>query len=88
MLDQIRTETLTFLLLYAPWPYSQCPFPPSLCGLPLFIEQDFSLGIAAQPWGHIVSSVVDRDPNVLNLDPDPGFWPNFDPNPGFCFNFE
>ena len=44
-------------------------------------------GIAAQPWGHIVSSVVDRDPNVLNLDPDPGFWPNFDPNPGFCFKF-
>ena len=26
-----------------------------------------------------VSSVV--DPNTLDLDPDPGFWPNFDPDP-------
>ena len=25
------------------------------------------------------SSVV--DPNTLNLDPDPGFWPNLDPDP-------
>ena len=25
------------------------------------------------------SSVV--DPNTLNLDPDPGFWPNLDKNP-------
>ena len=24
------------------------------------------------------TSVV--DPNTLNLDPDPGFWPNFDPD--------
>ena len=23
-----------------------------------------------------------RDPNKLNLDPDPGFWPNLDPDPG------
>ena len=22
------------------------------------------------------------DPNTLNLDPDPGFWPNFNPYPG------
>ena len=22
------------------------------------------------------------DPNTLNLDPDPGFWPNLDPDPG------
>ena len=21
------------------------------------------------------------DPNALNLDPDPGFWPNLDPDP-------
>ena len=21
------------------------------------------------------------DPNTLNLDPDPGFWPNLDPDP-------
>ena len=26
------------------------------------------------------TSVV--DPNTLNLDPDPGFWPNLDPDPG------
>ena len=26
------------------------------------------------------TSVV--DPNKLNLDPDPGFWPNLDPDPG------
>ena len=26
-----------------------------------------------------MSSVV--DPNTLNLDPDPGFWPNLDPDP-------
>ena len=26
------------------------------------------------------NSVVDS--NTLNLDPDPGFWPNLDPNPG------
>ena len=26
------------------------------------------------------SSVV--DPNTLNLDPDPGFWPNLNPDPG------
>ena len=25
------------------------------------------------------ASVV--DPNTLNLDPDPGFWPNLDPDP-------
>ena len=28
----------------------------------------------------LCSSVV--DPNTLNLDPDPGFWPNLDPDPG------
>ena len=28
----------------------------------------------------LLSSVV--DPNTLNLDPDPGFWPNLDPDPG------
>ena len=26
------------------------------------------------------TSVV--DPNTLNLDPDPRFWPNLDPDPG------
>ena len=25
------------------------------------------------------------DPNTLNLDPDPGFWPNLDPDPGLYF---
>ena len=28
----------------------------------------------------LLFSVV--DPNTLNLDPDPGFWPNLDPDPG------
>ena len=28
----------------------------------------------------LLTSVV--DPNTLNLDPDPGFWPNLDPDPG------
>ena len=35
------------------------------------------------------------DPNALNLDPDPGFWPNLDPvpdpgtdpDPGLCYKF-
>ena len=40
----------------------------------------------------VVNSVV--DPDTLNLDPDPGFWPNMDPdpgqdtNPGLCCHFE
>ena len=25
------------------------------------------------------------DPNKLNLDPYPGFWPNLDPDPGLCY---
>ena len=29
---------------------------------------------------NVKNSVV--DPNILILDPDPGFWPNLDPNPG------
>ena len=32
------------------------------------------------------------DPNTLNLDPYPGFWPNLDPDPdpdlGYTINFE
>ena len=28
------------------------------------------------------------DLNNLNLDPDPGFWPNLDPDPGYTINFE
>ena len=27
------------------------------------------------------------DPNTLNLDPDPGFWPNLDPDPGLYNQF-
>ena len=27
------------------------------------------------------------DPNTLNVDPDPGFWPNLDPDPGLCYKF-
>ena len=27
------------------------------------------------------------DPNKLNLDPDPGFWPNLDPDPGLYNQF-
>ena len=35
----------------------------------------------------LVTSVV--DPNTLNLDPDPGFWPNLDPDPDpeLCYQF-
>ena len=33
----------------------------------------------------IFSSVA--DPNTLNLDPDPGFWPNLDPDPGLYNQF-
>ena len=25
--------------------------------------------------------IIVGDPNTLNLDPDPGFWPNSDPDP-------
>ena len=28
------------------------------------------------------------DPKTLNLDPDPGFWPNLDSDPGFWPNLE
>ena len=28
------------------------------------------------------------DPNTLNLDPVPGFWPNLDPDPGFWPNLD
>ena len=28
------------------------------------------------------------DPNTLNLDPDPEFWPNLVPDPGICCQFE
>ena len=27
------------------------------------------------------------DPNTLNLDPDPGFWPNLDSDPGLFNKF-
>ena len=27
------------------------------------------------------------DPNTLNLDPDPEFWPNVDPDPGLGYQF-
>ena len=27
------------------------------------------------------------DTNTLNLDLDPGFWPNLDPDPGLCYQF-
>ena len=33
----------------------------------------------------LCSSVV--DPNTLNLDPDPGFWPNLDTDPGLYYQF-
>ena len=33
----------------------------------------------------VVASVV--DPNTLNLDPDPGFWPNLDPDLGLNYKF-
>ena len=32
----------------------------------------------------VVFSVVDQ--NTLNLDPDPGFWPNLGPDPGLYKN--
>ena len=37
--------------------------------------------------GMVTTSVV--DPNTLNLDPDPGFWPNLDsgPDPGLYNQF-
>ena len=28
------------------------------------------------------------DPNTLNLDPDPGFWPNFNLYPSYDVNFK
>ena len=31
----------------------------------------------------LLSSCV-VDPNTLNLDPDPGLWPNLNPDPGIC----
>ena len=28
------------------------------------------------------------EPDTLNLDPDPEFWPNLDPDQGYVINFE
>ena len=36
---------------------------------------------------HFVGTSV-VNPNTLNLDPDPGFWPNLDPDPGFWPNLD
>ena len=37
-----------------------------------------STRLFAQPEVHVTSVV---DPNTLNMDPDPGFWPNLHPEP-------
>ena len=34
---------------------------------------------------YLIPSVV--DPNILNLDLDPGFWLNLDPDPGLYHQF-
>ena len=53
--------------------------PVSIIGTPMSKFQ-----AAIEDYGKnsalLCSSVV--DPNTLNLDPDPGFWPNLDPDPG------
>ena len=44
------------------------------------------------PLGNIQNNLPDYisvvDPNVLNLEPDPGFWLNLDPDLGLYINFE
>ena len=37
-------------------------------------------------WIKVGTSVV--DPNTLNLDPNPGFWPNLDPDPYLGLNYQ
>ena len=34
-------------------------------------------------WGTVILKQI---PNTLNLDPNPGFWPNLDPNPVQGYN--
>ena len=43
-------------------------------------EEGFLLVLNRSLIDFVRVSVV--DPNTLNLDPDPGFWPNPDPDPG------
>ena len=33
-------------------------------------------------FGKVFGATSVVDPNTLNLDPDPEFWPNLDPDPG------
>ena len=50
----------------------------------VFIFQNY----CKDPWSgdtdalRLICSVVDPNTRTLNLDPDPGFWPNLDPDPG------
>ena len=44
----------------------------------------YSHDLIAEPCVAAISGV---DPNTLNLDPDPGFWPNLDPDPGLHYQF-
>ena len=46
---------------------------------------DRTFTVLASSLGIVATSVV--DPNTLNLDPDPGFWPNLDPDPGLYNQF-
>ena len=59
------------------------------------MKKDFS--VFTQPNLHLTllhkylektqASISVVDPNTLNLDPDPGFWPNLDPDPGLYNQF-
>ena len=59
------------------------------------MKKDFS--VFTQPNLHLTllhkylektqASISVVDPNTLNLDPDPGFWPNLDPDPGLFNQF-
>ena len=43
------------------------------------IKRFYVLSAHNQPG--LTSNQFVVDPNTLNLDPDPGFWPNLDPDP-------
>ena len=39
------------------------------------------------PVTEALRQVNDVDPNALNLNPDPGCWPNLDPDIWLCYQF-
>ena len=71
--------------------YSCCQSGDVWCAAPAHHHQGGPAPEARQGRGRrrklptVNPSVV--DPNTLNLDPDPEFWPNLDPDPELYYQF-